>query len=87
MTKFAISEEMKNEQYEQLRRSRFPRLALLLLVICALFFLQDREPFRFHFWILFFASIVAGIVGWFFILWIDGKKQVTASGKGLTAPQ
>ena len=85
--RLAISDAMKNEQRGQLRRTRFLRLAFLLLVLCALFFLQDREPFRSHFWILFLAAIVTGIMGWLFILRIDSKRQAVASDTGLTTPK
>ncbi|MFZ1084114.1 MAG: hypothetical protein WAN35_04015 [Terracidiphilus sp.] len=85
MTKFAISDEMKNKQREMLLRTRFSRLALLLLVMCVSFFIQDREPFRSHIWILFSASGVGGIISWVFIEWIDSKKQASLSGTSSTA--
>jgi NAD/NADP transhydrogenase beta subunit len=87
MAKFAISDEMKNEQYLQLRRTRIPRLVVLILVICLMEFLRNYEPFRSNFWVVILISIVAGIIGWFFILWVDGKKQGTANSKGLTTPK
>lgn len=82
--RLTISDEMKNEQRGMLRRTRISRLAFLSLVLCALFFLQDREPFRSHFWILFLAAIVIGIMGWLFILRIDSKRQAVANDAGLT---
>jgi hypothetical protein len=87
MAKFEISEETKKEQHEQLRRTRIPRLVLLILVICLMEFLRNYEPFRSNFWVVFLISVIAGIIGWFFILWVDGKKQSAASSKGLTTPK
>jgi hypothetical protein len=84
MTKIAIFDEMKNEQRGMLRRTRFPRLALLVLVICAMEFLDHSELFRSHFWILLLVSIATATIGSFFITWIDGKRHSLASCKGTT---
>jgi hypothetical protein len=67
-----------------LRRTRFPRLALLLLAICTLLFLQGREPFRSHFWMFFVAINVAITIGLFFIEWMDNKRNSVTNCSGLT---
>lgn len=71
----AVSAEMKNEQRAMLRRTRFLRTAFVMIVVCAFEFLRNYEPFQSRFWVLFSASLVTMTVGWFFIGWIDGKRQ------------
>jgi hypothetical protein len=79
-----ISDEMKNKQRGQLRRTRIPRLVLLILVIFTMDFLDHFEPFQSNFWIVFLISVVAATVGCLFILWIDSKRQSLAGCKGIT---
>jgi len=58
-----ISAEMKNEQRGMLRRTRFLRIVLVILLVCAFEFLRNYEPFRSHFWVLFLASVVTMTIG------------------------
>jgi hypothetical protein len=56
-------------------QTRYPRIALFLLLIVVWVVLDRREPFRSHFGLTLLGSGVSAIIGGLVVYWLSPRKH------------